>query len=78
MLHGLGLEASPRGIARLYRGLVDIFVLDRRDAVHAPEVAALGMWPVVTETLMRTPAHAARLAAVVLRALDTRARGRPT
>jgi LPPG:FO 2-phospho-L-lactate transferase len=71
MLRGLGLEASPRGIARLYRGLVDVFVLDRRDEAHAGDVAALGMRPVVTETIMRTPAHARRLAAVVLRALET-------
>jgi len=78
MLRGLGLEVSPRGIARLYRGLVDVFVLDRRDAAYARDVAALGMRPVVTETLMRTPTHAARLAAVVLRALETPARGGPT
>ena len=77
MLRGLRLEVSPRGIARLYRGLVDVFVLDRRDAVHADAVAALGMRPVVTETIMRTPAHARRLAAVVLRALETPARARP-
>jgi LPPG:FO 2-phospho-L-lactate transferase len=69
ILRGLGLEVSPRGIARLYRGLVDVFVLDRRDAAYARDVAALGMRPVVAETLMRTPAHAARLAGVVLRAL---------
>jgi LPPG:FO 2-phospho-L-lactate transferase len=77
MLRGLGLEVSPRGIARLYRGLVDVFVLDRLDAAHADDVAGLGMRPVVTETLMRTPAHARRLAAVVLRALETPARARP-
>jgi LPPG:FO 2-phospho-L-lactate transferase len=76
MLHGLGLEASPPGIARLYRGLVDVFVLDRRDAAHADAVAALGMRPVVTETIMRTRADAERLAAVVLRTLETRGRTR--
>ena len=70
MLRGLGLEVSPQGIARLYRGLVDVFVLDRRDAAHADAIAALGMRPVVTETIMRTRAHAERLAAVVLRALN--------
>ena len=65
-----GIEVSPRGVARLYRGLVDVFVLDRVDAAWAPRVAALGMRAVVTDTIMRTPARAARLAAVVLRALD--------
>jgi LPPG:FO 2-phospho-L-lactate transferase len=72
MLDGLGLEVSPRGVARLYRGLVDVFVLDARDADWAPRVAAEGIVPVVTDTLMSTPARAARLAAAVLRALDGR------
>ncbi|HZP43091.1 MAG TPA: 2-phospho-L-lactate transferase [Candidatus Binatia bacterium] len=69
MLRALGHEVSPRGVARLYRGLVDVFVLDRVDARFAPAIAALGMRPVVTDTIMRSPAHAARLAGVVLRAL---------
>jgi LPPG:FO 2-phospho-L-lactate transferase len=70
MLRGLGLEVSPRGVARRYRGLIDVFVLDRRDAAWAPRVEALGMRTVVTDTLMRTPVEAARLARVVLRTLD--------
>lgn len=74
MLRGLGHEVSPRGIARLYRGLVDVFVLDHVDAAWAPRVEALGLRAVVTDTIMRTPAHAARLAACVLGALE---RGAP-
>jgi LPPG:FO 2-phospho-L-lactate transferase len=70
MLRALGHEVSPRGVARLYRGLADVFVLDRIDAAWAPRVAALGMVPLVTETVMYTPAHAGRLAARVLRALE--------
>ena len=72
MLRGLGLDVSPLGVARLYRQLVDVFVLDHEDARWAPRIAALGIRPVVTETLMRTPTHAARLAAAVLAALGTR------
>jgi LPPG:FO 2-phospho-L-lactate transferase len=74
MLGGLRLEVSPRGVARLYRGLIDVFVLDRRDAAWAPRIEALGLRAVVTDTVMRTPAHAARLAGTVLRALDPRGR----
>jgi LPPG:FO 2-phospho-L-lactate transferase len=70
MLRGLGLEVSPRGVARCYRGLVDVFVLDRVDARWAPAIGALGMRPVLADTVMRMPARAARLAALVLRALD--------
>jgi len=74
MLRGLGLEVSPAGVARLYRGLVDVFVLDRVDAAWAPRVEALGFRALVTDTLLATPARAARLAADVLRALDPRRR----
>ena len=70
MLRGLGIEVSPRGIARLYQGLVDVFVLDRIDRGWASRVEALGLRTLVTDTVMRTPAAASRLAARVLRALD--------
>jgi LPPG:FO 2-phospho-L-lactate transferase len=69
MLRGLGLEVSPRGVARYYRGLIDVFVLDRRDAAWAPRIEALGLRTVVTETVMATPQRAAQLALAVLDAL---------
>ena len=69
MLKGLGHEVSPVGVARLYRGLADVFVLDARDASLAARVAALGMRPVITDTLMTSPAKSRRLAATVLREL---------
>lgn len=72
MLRGLGHEVSPRGIARLYAGLIDLFVLDGADARWASRVRALGPRVLVTETVMHTPAHAARLAAAVLDALGER------
>ncbi len=78
MLRGLGLEASPLGVARLYRDLVDVFVLDRRDAHLAPRIEALGSRVLVTDTLLASPARAAALARRVLAALSvaTRTRGR--
>jgi LPPG:FO 2-phospho-L-lactate transferase len=69
MLRGLGHEVSPRGIARLYAGLIDLFVLDGADAHWAPRIRAAGPRVLVTETLMHTPAHARRLATAVLAAL---------
>jgi LPPG:FO 2-phospho-L-lactate transferase len=71
MLKGLGHEVSAVGVARLYRGLVDVFVLDQRDADLAPRIAALGMRPVVTDTLMTNAARSRRLAATVLAEMDT-------
>ncbi len=73
MLRGLGMEVSPPGIARLYRGLIDCFVLDGADARWTTAVRALGMRVLLTDTLMHTPADAARLAATVLRALGVEA-----
>lgn len=70
MLRGLGLEVSPRGVARLYQGLIDDFVLDATDAKWAPRIEALGMRVHVTDTLMSSPGRAARLAADVLRAVE--------
>ena len=69
MLRGLGHEVSVVGVARLYRDIVDVFVLDQRDAEQAPRIAALGMRPVVTDTIMRSPAQSRALARVVLGAL---------
>ncbi len=70
MLKGLGHEVSPVGVARLYRGLADVFVLDHHDAHLAPRVAAEGMRPVITDTLMTSIAKSRRLAATVLAELE--------
>ncbi len=70
MLRGLGLEVSPRGVARRYLGVAGTFVLDERDRAWRPAVEALGFRVVVTDTVMRTRAHAARLAAATLAAVE--------
>jgi LPPG:FO 2-phospho-L-lactate transferase len=69
MLRGLGHEVSAVGVAALYRDIVDVFVLDQRDADLAPRIAELGMRPVVADTIMRSPAQSRALARVVLAAL---------
>jgi len=70
MLRGLGSEASALGVARLYKDIAGIFVIDKVDRALAPRIEKLGMRPVVTDTIMTTPAKAARLADIVLRALQ--------
>jgi LPPG:FO 2-phospho-L-lactate transferase len=70
MLRGLGHEVSPAGVARLYRDFVSVFVLDRVDGRYAEPIERMGMRAVVTDTIMSTPARAARLADVVMRALE--------
>jgi LPPG:FO 2-phospho-L-lactate transferase len=69
MLRALGHEASPLGVAELYRDVVGVFVLDRVDRRYLEPIRRLGMEAVATDTIMSTPAKAARLAGVVLKAL---------
>jgi LPPG:FO 2-phospho-L-lactate transferase len=66
MLVSLGHESSALGVARLYAGLLDRFVLDEADAALAPAVEALGMAAQVLPTVMRTDAGRAELAAAIL------------
>jgi LPPG:FO 2-phospho-L-lactate transferase len=66
IMQELGMDVSALGVARLYRGLADGFVIDRCDADQAGAVAALGMTPLVTDTVMREPADRSRLAAQIL------------
>jgi LPPG:FO 2-phospho-L-lactate transferase len=68
MLVSLGSEASALGVARQYTGVADSFVLDRVDANLAPAVEALGLAPIVCDTIMTDDAARARLAGVVLTA----------
>jgi LPPG:FO 2-phospho-L-lactate transferase len=69
MLAALGHESSALGVARLYAGLVDVFVLDVEDAGAAPDVEGLGLRAVATDTIMRDDASRARLAGEVLAAV---------
>jgi LPPG:FO 2-phospho-L-lactate transferase len=69
LLPAWGVEVSARGVAGLYAGLADAFVLDTVDAGQADAVAGLGLQPVVVPTLMRTVEDAAALAKAALGAL---------
>jgi LPPG:FO 2-phospho-L-lactate transferase len=68
MLASLGYPATAAGVATMYAGWVDAFVIDRVDAELAPEVEALGLRVVVTDTIMTDDAARARLAGEVLEA----------
>lgn len=69
MMRGLGHEVSPLGVAKLYQDLAGIFVLDQIDRRYVEAIQRLGMKTVATDTIMSTPAKAARLANVVLDAI---------
>ena len=66
MLVSLGHEATAVGVARLYAGLIDRFVLDEADAALAPQVEALGMTADVLPTVMRSDEDRRSLATALL------------
>lgn len=67
MLATLGHEVSARGVARLYAGLLDVFVIDESDAELADPIRTeLGMDVAVLPTVMGSDADRARLAADLL------------
>jgi LPPG:FO 2-phospho-L-lactate transferase len=65
----LGLDVSCVGVAQAYRELASSLVIDAVDADRAGEVEALGVHPVVTDTIMRSPDVAAALARETLAAV---------
>lgn len=69
MLVELGHESSVVGVARLYRDLASVLVVDEADRHLAPAVEDAGMRCVVTDTIMRDPDVAATLARTTLDAL---------
>ena len=69
MMASLGHEVSALGVARMYQGLVQSFVLDEADANLAKAVEDLGMRALVLPTLMHGPEGRRRLAAAILEAL---------
>ena len=66
MLDSLGHEATALGVARLYAGLVDRFVIDEADVALRPQVESLGMAVDVMPTIMRTDADRAALARALI------------
>ncbi len=66
MLTELGHEASVLGVAKLYKDLASVLVIDHADAHLANQVEATGMRCVVTDTIMSSPEVSAALASTVL------------
>jgi LPPG:FO 2-phospho-L-lactate transferase len=66
MLVSLGHESSALGVARLYRGLIQRFVIDTADAALVPQIEVLGMEVSVLPTVMHSDADRADLARAVV------------
>jgi LPPG:FO 2-phospho-L-lactate transferase len=67
MLRELGHPVSAEGVARIYQGLLDVFVLDERDAGSAASIERLGIRVVVRNTVMDTSGAKRALARALLR-----------
>ena len=72
MLASLGYEVSALGVARIYAGLVDLFVLDNLDRDLVPAVQELGMRTLVTDTMMTSMERKNELASEIVRAAGGR------
>jgi LPPG:FO 2-phospho-L-lactate transferase len=66
MLASLGTESSARGVATLYAPWLDGFVLDTVDQALEPDIRALGLRTLVTDTIMADNAGRTRLARAVI------------
>ncbi len=62
----LGKEVSCVEVAREYKDLCDVLVLDNQDSALAPQVEELGITPLVTSTIMDTEEDKIALAREIL------------
>ena len=70
LLPAIGVDVSATGVAAHYADWLDGWVLDEADAHAVGEVTALGVRPLVTDTMMDDPDVAAALAQTCLDLAD--------
>lgn len=61
-----GHETNAVGVAGLYAPLASALVIDHADAADAPRIGALGIAPIVSDTIMADPDRARALAVTTL------------
>jgi LPPG:FO 2-phospho-L-lactate transferase len=66
IMRELGQEPSSLEVARFYRGLIDALVIDQADSALSASIAALGIRPLVTNTIMEDARDRAELASRVV------------
>jgi LPPG:FO 2-phospho-L-lactate transferase len=62
----MGIQPSALAVARHYTGLINGFVIDRVDEAFTPQIQALGMRVLVTDTIMKDRNDRRKLADAVL------------
>jgi LPPG:FO 2-phospho-L-lactate transferase len=72
MMKSMQMRPSAAEVAKLYDDFVGTFVMDELDRKQAPQVEALGMRTVVTDTIMKGLRERKRLARTVVRVMGIR------
>jgi LPPG:FO 2-phospho-L-lactate transferase len=72
MFSELGLEASAMSVAKFYETIAGGFVLDQQDADQAPSIEALGITPLISNTIMDGTKARIQLAIDVLKLCSTK------
>jgi LPPG:FO 2-phospho-L-lactate transferase len=67
IMQSLGLEVSPYGVAQLFRGFLDGFVIDNLDRSLTSRIQGLGMRVTVTNTIMDSAEAKAGLASETIK-----------
>ena len=67
IMESLGLEVSPYGVAQLFRGFLDGFVIDNQDRSLTSRIQGLGMKVAVTNTVMDSAEAKAGLASETIK-----------
>ena len=70
MLSELDFPPTAAGVLQVYDGLVDLYLVDPADRALVPEIKRLGARPIVQDALMRGKRGEARVARVLLKALQ--------
>ncbi len=66
LMKAVGVEPSAFGVAEFYKDFLDTLIIDRVDRALAPEIEALGIKPIVANTLMKTLGDKVRLAKIAV------------
>ncbi len=67
MLRSLGYDASPFGVASIYKGIIDGIIIDNIDEEYAPRIRDLGIAVEISDTIMKGDADRRTLAETALR-----------
>ena len=66
LMNAKGFEGSSTGVARFYARLIDILFIHHMDEKEREEIEKLGVFPVLTETVMKDVDDSAKLAGKIV------------